>query len=537
MKINTPVTNNEVLMQAERPIVSKTDLKGLITYANQAFIEISGYSREELIGKNHNIVRHPDMPPEAFGWLWDTLQHNMPWRGLVKNRCKSGDFYWVEAYVTPIKENGRTVGYMSVRTLPDRSEVRACEELYRSMREGRASLPKRGFRLDDISFQAKLNLIFATMVVMLGGSNLYYFLQAKTTLDQIVASVVGIGVLLTVLARFWLGGTVSRFLAKVRHGLGQISEGNFNFSVSVDSRDEFGHILNEFESMRINLRAIMADVMLAAKNVDAGSQQVRTEMQGLLQRSNSQVDRVNSVSSAVEQMHQSIESANEHTRTAEEMAVKTTTIAQHGSQQMGSSIASVERIVGVVNESRATILNLHESIQRIEQLSRTIKDVADQTNLLALNAAIEAARAGDQGRGFAVVADEVRKLAERTARSTVDISSTVSEIKLATTAAVTSMDAAVGEVGRSTGLIRESSSSLSDILSASDSAMEMAHETAVMLRQQAAAAEDVAHNMIEIQTLASNNTSSIGTTEYATEKLAQTASELNLLVRHFEKSL
>jgi len=477
------------------------------------------------------------MPVQAFAWLWDTIKQDIPWRGVVKNRCKNGDFYWVEAYVTPIKENGRTTGYMSVRNIPNRSEVQACEALYKALREGKAALPKRGFRLDDISFQTKLNIIFGSMIMLVGGSDLYYFMQAKTTLDYVVASAIGIGTLSGVIARIWLGGTVNSFLGKARHALGQISEGNFNFTVGVDSRDEFGHILNELESMRINLRAIMADVMLAARNVESSSQHVETEMQGLLQRSNSQSDRVSSTSAAVEQMHQSIESASEHTRMAEQMASSTTAIVQRGSQKMDHSISSVERIVEVVSESRGTILNLHESIQRIEQLTRTIKDVAEQTNLLALNAAIEAARAGEQGRGFAVVADEVRKLAERTARSTVDISSTVSDIQQATAAAVVSMDNAVSEVGRSTGLISESSSSLSEILSASDKEMEMAHEISVMLQQQAAAAEEVTHNMIEIQSLASGNTDSIRSTEHATDKLAHTATELNLLVKHFEKSL
>jgi aerotaxis receptor len=537
MKINTPVTNNEVFMKPGRPIVSKTDLKGIITYVNQTFLDVSGFNHEELIGKNHNIVRHPDMPVQAFAWLWDTIGLGIPWRGIVKNRAKNGDFYWVEAYVTPIKENGHTVGYMSVRNIPDRAEVSACEELYKALREGKASLPKRGFRLDDVSFQTKLNIIFIAMAILLGGSNLYYFLEAKTTLDQVVATVVGLGTLLTVFARFWLGGTVNRFLGKARHAVGQIAEGNFNFTVGVDSRDEFGYILNELESMRINLRAIMSDVMLAAKDVEFNSQHVETEMQGLLQRSSSQSERVDSVSTAVTQMHQSVDSASEHTKTSEEMAKVTAAIVHGGNQKMASSISSVERIVEVVNESRATLLNLHESIQRIEQLTKTIKDVAEQTNLLALNAAIEAARAGEQGRGFAVVADEVRKLAERTARSTVDISSTVSDIQQATAAAVSSMDNAVGEVGRSTGLISESSSSLSEIIVASDKGMEMAHEISVMLQQQSAAAKDVARHMIEIQGLASGNTDGIRNTGYATERLAHTATELNLLVKHFEKSM
>src|SRR5512135_2509778 len=130
MKINTPVTNNEILMQPGRPIVSKTDLKGIITYVNQTFMDISGYSREELIGKNHNIVRHPDMPVQAFAWLWDTIKQDLPWRGVVKNRAKNGDFYWVEAYVTPIRENEITWGFMSVRNFPVRVEFQVCEGVY-----------------------------------------------------------------------------------------------------------------------------------------------------------------------------------------------------------------------------------------------------------------------------------------------------------------------------------------------------------------------------------------------------------------------
>jgi aerotaxis receptor len=537
MKINTPVTNTEVFMQPGRPIVSKTDLKGLITYANQTFIDISGYSREELMGKNHNIVRHPDMPPEAFAWLWDTLKKDLPWRGIVKNRCKNGDFYWVEAYVTPIKEKGRTVGYMSVRNIPSRDEIKACEALYKAIREGRAGLPKRGFRMDDVSFQTKLNVIFAVMAVLLAGSSAYYFIEAENWVEKAVASSVGASTLLAIVARIWLGGTVNNFLDKARNALGQLAEGNFQFSVSADGRDEFSHILNEIESLRINLRAIMADVMLAAKNVETSSQHVESEMKDLLDRSNTQADRVNSISSAVDQMHRSIESANEHTKTSEDLANSTAATVRLGNEKMNSSIESVERVVGVVNDSRSTLLNLHESIQKIEQLTQTIKEVADQTNLLALNAAIEAARAGEQGRGFAVVADEVRKLAERTANSTVDISTTVTNIQQATAAAVTTMDNAVSEVGRSTSLISDSSESLADILHASNQTMEMAHEISVMLHQQAVTAEDVAHSMLDIQTLATNNSISVSNTEFAASQLANTATELNLLVKHFEKSL
>lgn len=139
MRNNQPVTQREVMLSDGQAIVSTTDLKGRITAVNPAFVQISGFSEAELIGQSHNLVRHPDMPPEAFADLWATLQQGRPWTGLVKNRCKNGDHYWVLANATPIYENGLAVGYMSVRTAPSREQVAATEATYRDFREGRAA--------------------------------------------------------------------------------------------------------------------------------------------------------------------------------------------------------------------------------------------------------------------------------------------------------------------------------------------------------------------------------------------------------------
>ena len=138
MRINMPVTQVERHLKDGEYIVSKTDLKGRITYVNRPFVEISGFSEEELLGKAHNIVRHPDMPAAAYADLWKTLQAGKPWRGLVKNRCKNGDFYWVEANANPVWEGDRVIGYMSLRTKPSRAQVEAAEQFYRQFREGTA---------------------------------------------------------------------------------------------------------------------------------------------------------------------------------------------------------------------------------------------------------------------------------------------------------------------------------------------------------------------------------------------------------------
>ena len=145
MKNNQPVTQREIPFPPDTYLVSRTDLKGIITYANDALVDISGFSREELIGSSHNIVRHPDMPQAAFADLWATVKQGLPWRGLVKNRCKNGDFYWVEAFVTPIKQDGRITGYQSVRTPAPASRRSAVEAAYRAAGQT-GSLPRTGRR-------------------------------------------------------------------------------------------------------------------------------------------------------------------------------------------------------------------------------------------------------------------------------------------------------------------------------------------------------------------------------------------------------
>ena len=138
MKINMPVTNTEVLFDAAEFMLTKTDFKGVITFANESFIKISGFSESELVGQSHNVVRHPDMPAEAFEDMWRDLRLGKPWTGLVKNRTKSGDFYWVEANAAPILENGQITGFLSARRKPARPQVEAAASAYRLFKENKA---------------------------------------------------------------------------------------------------------------------------------------------------------------------------------------------------------------------------------------------------------------------------------------------------------------------------------------------------------------------------------------------------------------
>lgn len=137
MRMNLPVTEHERTFPSEQRLISTTDLNSRITYCNDAFVTISGFTYDELVGQPHNLVRHPDMPPAVFGHMWDTIKQGKPWMGVVKNRAKNGDYYWVSAYVTAVYEQGRISGYESVRSVPTREQIRRAEALYARLRAGR----------------------------------------------------------------------------------------------------------------------------------------------------------------------------------------------------------------------------------------------------------------------------------------------------------------------------------------------------------------------------------------------------------------
>ena len=159
MKINKPVTNKEYVVEESDSIVSKTDLKGVLTYANNDFIQISGYSLSELIGKSHNILRHPDVPAEFFKDLWISLKEERPWTGIVKNRCKNGDYYWVLANITPFYENDKLVGYMSVRTKATREQIKSTDAVYQLFANGKAgNLKIQDGKVIKSTLMGKLNL-------------------------------------------------------------------------------------------------------------------------------------------------------------------------------------------------------------------------------------------------------------------------------------------------------------------------------------------------------------------------------------------
>ncbi|GHD58216.1 methyl-accepting chemotaxis protein [Jeongeupia chitinilytica] len=524
MRRNEPVSGQEIRVDPRRPLVSKTDLKGRITYANPAFVDISGFSRDELLGSPHNLVRHPDMPPAAFADMWQTLQADQPWRGIVKNRAKSGDHYWVEAFVTPLLNDGQKIGYMSVRNAPSPAQIRDAERLYAAANAGRATLAATRWP-HTLALEWRLALVLAVLL-MLSGAALWieprYCLVAATAV--------------AVAGWLWLRSSWKAPLAAASEAVGQLAEGNFRFETRTRAPRECARLLLQIEAMRISLRAVIADVVSAADTVGTRAGAVAAASVAMIGRAQSQSDGVSGVAAALEQLTVSVDEIQESTRQSAQHADHASGLARRGSGEMRAAQGATQQVVGVVDEARATLDALSDAVGSINTVTQTIREIAEQTNLLALNAAIEAARAGEQGRGFAVVADEVRKLAERTSQSTGDISATIATMAERSALALASMAQAVDAVQRGTAMIDDCEQTLQQICDASSGVERAAHEVDGMLRQQSQAAGDVAASMERISTLTEQNGVAIAGMSETAEALSAVADELHTMLQQFDKS-
>lgn len=528
MRSNLPVTQTERFLDPKRPIVTKTDLQGTITYANRAFIDISGFTEDELIGQPHNIVRHPDMPSEAFEDMWHTIKAGQPWRGLVKNRSKNGDFYWVDAYATPLRENGNIIGYMSVRNSPDRQQVAAAEQLYAAIRAKRASMPRT--RIDHGASLDRLLLLMVAPAVLALFTELLLPDGAQLALSLLAAAWLIAGALL-------LRRQAVQPLARIRHGIQQLGEGNFAVPFVADGCADMRDIGSELESMRINTRAVIADVVGGANDVGHIAAAVHEQAAALKGRGEQALDGIGRVAAALEQLSVSVTEISHATRNGAGHADQARQLTVAGEQAMQQTEHATSLAMQEFHATNDAIAVLQQSTQDIGNVALVIKDIANQTNLLALNAAIEAARAGETGRGFAVVADEVRSLAERTAGNTKEIEQSIDVLAQRTAEVTRNIQDALAQVAQVEQAVRVASDSLGAIRQASHGVSSAAQTVADMLQQQSSTSTEVALNMESMNALTEQNSHNISQTHHYAAQLHTTADDLRRLVQHFERHL
>lgn len=403
---NQSVVNEEVTFGTDEELVSTTDLRGVITYANDTFCRVAGFEREELLGKNHNIVRHPDMPKEAFKDLWDKLKKAEPWRGAVKNRCKDGKHYWVDAFVTPIYESGRLTGYQSVRSVLDPAIKARAESAYKAVNQG-SNL--QGF----FSSLSNRHMLFGLLSILLVGLGII----TGSWWPLLIAPFLPFAVYyqeLIVAPAFNESlrsdyDSVSRY---VYCGSNASSIPNFHLYIQKGKvKTIIGRVIDSTEGLHSGAQILKDAAVLAKKGVEEETHELHQ------------------VATSIEEMVATIE---EVARNTTDTSVKARQAHSDCDTATGSMNQTMNRVINLASEvakSASAAEELAEEAERIGTVMQEIQGIADQTNLLALNAAIEAARAGEHGRGFSVVADEVRALSSRTHDATEQIQTSINEIQ------------------------------------------------------------------------------------------------------------
>ena len=421
MRVNLPVSQNNFDFPSDQTLISVTDLKGRITYCNQNFVAVSGYTEEELLGQPHNVLRHPDMPEEAFRDMWHTIQEKgKPWSALVKNRRKNGDHYWVRANATPVRDGDRILGYLSVRTKPTQQEISAFDKLYEEMRAEAAS----GNVLTVLSEGrvVRKGFVAATLRALTPG------MRGQVLLITLAAAAPAYG--LTVMGLPWwvglTGGLFSvgalgtwlahRFTQPIRsvlHAANQMAAGDLSSSVEVTASGEAAELQLALVQLNVTVRTIVRDVKDEVTHLMGGTQEIAAGNLDLSSRTEAQASNLEQTAASMEEINGTIRQTAQVSDEGALLAKETAQLAHRSHEAVLS--------VGV------TMKEISESSRRIGDIIQVIEGVAFQTNILALNAAVEAARAGDQGRGFAVVAAEVRALAQRTAEAAKEIRRLIEE--------------------------------------------------------------------------------------------------------------
>lgn len=522
MKKNLPITDKEYIYPDDIRLVSSTDLKGVITSVNNDFIEISGFSADELVGQSHNVVRHPDMPEAAFADLWMNLKAGKPWMGIVKNRCKSGDAYWVDAYVTPLKENGETFGYQSVRLKPEQKYVERAKSLYAKLNTKSSKLA--GF-LSIFKTGLKIRVFLSAIVSMLPVAVAIAF-SASTQL-------LAIALIISIILAFIISTAVARPWQRAVKEAEQIFSNPVAQQIYTGRSDELGQFQLLIKALQSQLDSAIWSISDAADQLD----DIATYTEGVMQQTNQGISQQHSeiaqVATAVNQMSATVHEVASNTGDATTAASEADDMAKKGALAATHSITSIMGMVSDTEQASNVIKQLATQSENIGSVLDVITSIAEQTNLLALNAAIEAARAGEQGRGFAVVADEVRTLASRTHESTQEIQDMIESLQVEVQKAVEVMLKAQASANKNMDDVEELAESLAEISGSVQTIYSMNTQIATAAEEQSTVSEEINRNIVNINMIADQTSTASSQTANDLNRLVSESAKLKRMMQQF----
>lgn len=522
MRDNQPVSGHRAAVKNGANILSTTDARGWITYVNDELIAISGFSKEELVGQPHNIVRHPDMPRGAFELMWKNLRAGKSWMGLIKNRCKNGDHYWVHAYATPIIDgSGNVLEYQSIRSEPPSEEaVRRAERIYQAMRraepdKGPVPAPKRQHHL-PLSIKLALWFVVSLAPMLLTA-------RASPLLGAVLSA-----------ALFYAGAHVLlRPLRSLVRASRQIADDPLMQEVLIGRRDEVATVEMAILSLRTELGSVTKRLKETLSLLTRQAGEAETVIGASVADIERQSEQTTQVAASATEMSQTVQEIALQAGEAASTTNQARTVAAQGQQIVNASQQAMDSLAERIRGTGAVVGRLVERSAEITRVLEVIQGITEQTNLLALNAAIEAARAGEVGRGFSVVADEVRTLANRTHKATDEIQLIIEGLQQAGQEAAQAMDKSRDTVDEALKHAEQSCQVLDKLAQAVVEIGDLTTGIAGITEQQSAAAEQIRSAVTNIDQMAKHASHGAGRAKQGMASLAKEVAGSARLVQRF----